>query len=90
MTAVAKTAAQAAVRAGSRAMSDSAGPKLHRAKDAWKVIEATRPVSHAHLCFEPPYSPVTSAIMVGGILCIGYGSMYFGMRHQQYKQGYWK
>ena len=31
-------------------MSESTGPKLHKAKDAWKTIHATRPVDpHPHV-----------------------------------------
>jgi hypothetical protein len=40
--------------------------------------------------FHPPYNKVTSAAMVLSILTLGYGSMYYGMSHQQKKQGYWK
>ena len=41
----------AATRIGTkRAMSDAAGPKMHKAKDAWKQIHATRPVDpHPHV-----------------------------------------
>ena len=40
--------------------------------------------------FEPPFNPMVVGPAVIGVLCTGYGMMYFGMRHQQYKQGYWK
>ena len=40
--------------------------------------------------FEPPYNPIVVTCGVIGVVCTGYGMMYFGMRHQQYKQGYWK
>eukprot|EP00970_Alexandrium_tamarense_P006616 scaffold1143_cov198-Alexandrium_tamarense.AAC.7 len=40
--------------------------------------------------FEPPFSPPVVGAAVVGVISIGYGLMYFGMRHQQYKQGYWK
>jgi hypothetical protein len=40
--------------------------------------------------FEPPYSTPVIAAFTVGIISAGYGMMYFGMRHQQYKQGYWK
>jgi hypothetical protein len=40
--------------------------------------------------FEPPYNGVVVGAAVVGVICTGYGLMYFGMRHQQYKQGYWK
>ena len=45
------TAARTASRLGARrAMSDAAGPKMHKAKDAWKVISETRPVDpHPHV-----------------------------------------
>ena len=48
---IANTAARSATRIGSRrAMSESTGPKLHKAKDAWKTINATRPVDpHPHV-----------------------------------------
>ena len=50
MTAVANTV-RVATRVGSRrAMSDSAGPKMHKAKDAWKEIKSTRPPEgHPHV-----------------------------------------
>lgn len=70
-------------------MSDA--PRMHKAKDVWKDMVATRPVDHhPHNVFEPPYSKVTAAVGILSILGLGYGSMYMGMRHQQYKQGYWK
>ena len=35
-----------------RAMSDAAGPKMHKAKDAWKQLESTRPPEgHPHVSF---------------------------------------
>jgi hypothetical protein len=40
--------------------------------------------------FHPPYNKVAAGAMVFSIVFLGYGSMYYGMRHQQYKQGYWK
>ena len=47
----ANTTARAVSRVGAkRAMSESAGPKMHKAKDAWKTINATRPVDpHPHV-----------------------------------------
>ena len=45
---------------------------------------------HAQTVFEPPYSTPVIAAFTIGIISTGYGMMYFGMRHQQYKQGYWK
>mmetsp|Transcript_15003 Transcript_15003/g.25451 ORF Transcript_15003/g.25451 Transcript_15003/m.25451 type:complete len:91 (-) Transcript_15003:108-380(-) len=69
----------------------SAAPKSHRAKDVWAELEATRPKEdHPHLVFHPPYDNVTVFIGVASCVLFGYGSMYYGMRHQQYKQGYWK
>ena len=48
---IANTIVRAASRAGARrAMSDAGGPKMHKAKDAWKTIHATRPVDpHPHV-----------------------------------------
>jgi hypothetical protein len=40
--------------------------------------------------FHPPYSKVTAAVGVLGVLTTGYGTMYYGLSHQQKKQGYWK
>eukprot|EP00558_Chaetoceros_sp_UNC1202_P014502 CAMPEP_0197233654 /NCGR_PEP_ID=MMETSP1429-20130617/1662_1 /TAXON_ID=49237 /ORGANISM="Chaetoceros sp., Strain UNC1202" /LENGTH=90 /DNA_ID=CAMNT_0042691947 /DNA_START=27 /DNA_END=296 /DNA_ORIENTATION=+ len=81
----------AATRMGTRrAMSDATGPKMHKAKDAWKQINATRPVDpHPHNVFHPPYNKATVAAGVLTVLSLGYGSMYYGMYHQQTKQGYW-
>eukprot|EP00548_Thalassiothrix_antarctica_P007754 CAMPEP_0194132302 /NCGR_PEP_ID=MMETSP0152-20130528/2806_1 /TAXON_ID=1049557 /ORGANISM="Thalassiothrix antarctica, Strain L6-D1" /LENGTH=88 /DNA_ID=CAMNT_0038827309 /DNA_START=33 /DNA_END=296 /DNA_ORIENTATION=- len=71
-----------------RSMSDA--PKMHKAKDVWASIEATRPKDdHPHNVFHPPYNKFVAAFLVGGVVVFGYGSMYMGMRHQQYKQGYW-
>mmetsp|Transcript_26703 Transcript_26703/g.37635 ORF Transcript_26703/g.37635 Transcript_26703/m.37635 type:complete len:89 (-) Transcript_26703:299-565(-) len=71
-----------------RSMSD--GPKMHKAS-AWQKLEATRPVDpHPHPVFEPPFNPVASGALVFGCVVAGYGVIYNGMRHQQYKQGYWK
>mmetsp|Transcript_15536 Transcript_15536/g.19714 ORF Transcript_15536/g.19714 Transcript_15536/m.19714 type:complete len:94 (-) Transcript_15536:334-615(-) len=91
---VLKNAVRTASRAGSkRAMmsTESTGPRMHKAKDAWKEIQATRPPEgHPHLVFHPPYNKATVAFGVLSVLTLGYGSMYSGMRHQQYKAGYWK
>ncbi|GFH46685.1 hypothetical protein CTEN210_03159 [Chaetoceros tenuissimus] len=86
----AKTTVSAVSRVGSRrAMSDA--PKLHTAKNSWKTINATRPVDpHPHNVFEPPYNKLTVGLMVVGVVCTGYGSMFYGLSHQQKKQGYWK
>ena len=50
-TMLSNTAARTVSRMGARrTMSDSAGPKMHKAKDAWKTINATRPVDpHPHV-----------------------------------------
>jgi hypothetical protein len=40
--------------------------------------------------FEGDYNKFVVGGMVLSVLTLGYGSMYFGMRHQQYKAGYWK
>jgi hypothetical protein len=48
----------------------------------------TVPVSQ--LVFTKPYDTGTVFLLVGSMLGIGVGSMVFGVRHQQYKQGYWK
>mmetsp|Transcript_11830 Transcript_11830/g.17941 ORF Transcript_11830/g.17941 Transcript_11830/m.17941 type:complete len:91 (-) Transcript_11830:351-623(-) len=89
---ISNTAARTASRMVSkRAMSSAGGPKLHKAKDAWQTIAATRPVDpHPHNVFHPPYNKVTVGCMIAGVLTAGYGSMYYGMWHQQKKQGYWK
>jgi hypothetical protein len=47
-------------------------------------------LSTLKLVFHPPYSKVTAAFGVITVVSLGYGAMYMGMRHQQYKQGYWK
>ena len=86
-------AARAAVRAASRRQMSTAAaaPKQHKAKDAWAELNKTRPPpGHDHTVFEPPFSTPVVAAGVVGVITTGYGLMYFGMRHQQYKQGYWK
>mmetsp|Transcript_5015 Transcript_5015/g.8981 ORF Transcript_5015/g.8981 Transcript_5015/m.8981 type:complete len:92 (+) Transcript_5015:76-351(+) len=91
MTMIASTALRNAARVGSRRQMSTAAPKTHKAKDAWVELQKTRPPpGHEHRVFEPPYSTPFVGAMVVGVLCTGYGMMYFGMRHQQYKQGYWK
>ncbi|KAL3809923.1 hypothetical protein ACHAXA_005337 [Cyclostephanos tholiformis] len=76
---------------GGRSMSTAAAPKFHKYKDAAPELMKTRPPpGHDHTVFEPPFSPPVVAASVIGVICSGYGMMYFGMRHQQYKQGYWK
>lgn len=40
--------------------------------------------------FEPPYNKLTVGLMVVGVVCTGYGTMFYGLSHQQKKQGYWK
>ncbi|KAL9191225.1 hypothetical protein ACHAXT_000931 [Thalassiosira profunda] len=82
----ARSAARAAAR---RPMSTAAAPKMHKAKDAWGKLPRPPP-GHDHAVFEPPYNPIVVTCGVIGVVCTGYGMMYFGMRHQQYKQGYWK
>mmetsp|Transcript_27939 Transcript_27939/g.43918 ORF Transcript_27939/g.43918 Transcript_27939/m.43918 type:complete len:90 (-) Transcript_27939:174-443(-) len=81
-----------AVRAATRRpMSTTSAPKMHKAKDTWGELVKTRPPpGHDHTVFEPPYSTPVIAAFTIGIISTGYGMMYFGMRHQQYKQGYWK
>ncbi len=48
---VLNNAVRTASRVGSRrTMSESAGPRMHKAKDAWKEIQATRPPEgHPHV-----------------------------------------
>mmetsp|Transcript_18138 Transcript_18138/g.24957 ORF Transcript_18138/g.24957 Transcript_18138/m.24957 type:complete len:93 (-) Transcript_18138:279-557(-) len=79
--------------AAKRAISSTAArsePKMHKAA-VFKQLEASRPVDpHPHPVFEPPYNKVVVAGAIIGVVTSGYGAMYFGMRHQQYKQGYWK
>jgi hypothetical protein len=44
------TAARTVSRLGARRSMSDAGPKMHKAKDAWKVIGETRPVDpHPHV-----------------------------------------
>jgi len=84
-------ASRAIVRSGKpRCMSTV--PRMHKAKDFWPQLkEQTRPHGHhEHLVFELPYDPPVAVGMIAGICIIGYGSIAFGLRHQQYKQGYWK
>mmetsp|Transcript_34022 Transcript_34022/g.72515 ORF Transcript_34022/g.72515 Transcript_34022/m.72515 type:complete len:100 (-) Transcript_34022:291-590(-) len=88
-------ARRAVVGAGGRrsasAATATAPPREHMAKDKWSELVASRPPpGHPHTVFEPPFSTPVVAGGVIGVLCTGYGLMYFGMRHQQYKQGYWK
>eukprot|EP01082_Thalassiosira_pseudonana_P011002 g10343.t1 g10343 contig4:1689771-1690398(-) len=84
-------AIRTAARATSRRQMSTASPKMHKAKDVWGELKATRPPEgHPHTVFEPPFSPPVVGAAVVGVISIGYGLMYFGMRHQQYKQGYWK
>merc|ERR1719491_1056571 len=74
-----------------RAASGTTGPRMHKAKDAWSELQTTRPpVGHPHNVFHPPYSKYTAAFGVISVVTLGYGSMFFGMSHQQKKQGYWK
>jgi hypothetical protein len=42
------------------------------------------------LVFELPYNPIVTTSMIIGVVAFGAGSMFFGVAHQQYKQGYWK
>ena len=42
------------------------------------------------LVFELPYNPIVTTSMIIGVVALGAGSMFFGVAHQQYKQGYWK
>eukprot|EP00559_Dactyliosolen_fragilissimus_P005729 CAMPEP_0184855268 /NCGR_PEP_ID=MMETSP0580-20130426/566_1 /TAXON_ID=1118495 /ORGANISM="Dactyliosolen fragilissimus" /LENGTH=91 /DNA_ID=CAMNT_0027349741 /DNA_START=39 /DNA_END=311 /DNA_ORIENTATION=+ len=73
-----------------RAMSQSAEPRMHKAKDVWVKIKETRPPEgHPHNVFHPPYNKVAAGVGVVSIVVTGYGTMYYGMSHQQYKQGYW-
>mmetsp|Transcript_4557 Transcript_4557/g.9003 ORF Transcript_4557/g.9003 Transcript_4557/m.9003 type:complete len:91 (+) Transcript_4557:139-411(+) len=89
---IANAALRNAARASSRRpMSSAAQPKMHKAKDVWSEIKATRPPEgHPHTVFEPPFSPPVVGAATVAVVGVGYGLMYFGMRHQQYKQGYWK
>ena len=85
------TAVRTVARAGTRRQMSTAAPKMHKAKDVWGELKATRPpAGHDHTVFEPPYNGAVVGAAVVGVICTGYGLMYFGMRHQQYKQGYWK
>ncbi|KAL7482209.1 hypothetical protein ACHAW6_007904 [Cyclotella cf. meneghiniana] len=128
------TALRSVARVSSKRPMSTVAPKMHKAKDVWGELKATRPPpGHDHInlnfeiecagrgggggggdncrrlavdcsyrerqlrvaqnhatVFEPPYSPVVVGAAVTTVLVTGYGLMYFGMRHQQYKQGYWK
>ncbi|KAL3775903.1 hypothetical protein HJC23_000333 [Cyclotella cryptica] len=126
------TAVRSVARVSSKRPMSTAAPKMHKAKDVWGELKATRPPAghdhvslddvrialrillmfpctypciilrlHSHLfhivficviqtVFEPPYNPFVVGAAVSTVLVTGYGLMYFGMRHQQYKQGYWK
>eukprot|EP00571_Detonula_confervacea_P017052 CAMPEP_0172309228 /NCGR_PEP_ID=MMETSP1058-20130122/9582_1 /TAXON_ID=83371 /ORGANISM="Detonula confervacea, Strain CCMP 353" /LENGTH=88 /DNA_ID=CAMNT_0013021813 /DNA_START=42 /DNA_END=308 /DNA_ORIENTATION=+ len=87
---IASTAVRNVARVGSR-RSMSTATKSHKYSDVAADLVKTRPPpGHAHTVFEPPFSPPVVAAGVIGVLCTGYGMMYYGMRHQQYKQGYWK
>mmetsp|Transcript_18636 Transcript_18636/g.17945 ORF Transcript_18636/g.17945 Transcript_18636/m.17945 type:complete len:94 (+) Transcript_18636:61-342(+) len=92
MTFVSSVVRNTVARNGARrAMSDTPGPRMHKAKDAWAQIKNTRPVDpHPHNVFHPPYNPVAAGVGVVTVIFLGYGFMHNGMRHQQYKQGYWK
>ena len=84
-------AVRTVARASSKRPMSTASPKMHKAKDVWGELKATRPPEgHPHTVFEPPYNPVVVGCAIAGVITTGYGLMYFGMRHQQYKQGYWK
>eukprot|EP00804_Cyclotella_cryptica_P023425 CCRYP_020856-RA/>CCRYP_020856-RA protein AED:0.10 eAED:0.10 QI:1250/1/1/1/0.5/0.33/3/1128/89 len=85
------TAVRSVARVSSKRPMSTAAPKMHKAKDVWGELKATRPpAGHDHTVFEPPYNPFVVGAAVSTVLVTGYGLMYFGMRHQQYKQGYWK
>lgn len=45
---------------------------------------------HEHLVFEGPYNPWVIGGWITFIVGGGAGVIVQGMRHQQYKQGYWK
>ncbi|KAL7546395.1 hypothetical protein ACHAWF_009730 [Thalassiosira exigua] len=89
---IAATALRNVARASSRRpMSTAAAPKIHKYQDVKAELAGTRPApGHDHTVFEPPFSVPVVAAGVVTVLSTGYGLMYFGMRHQQYKQGYWK
>eukprot|EP00429_Kryptoperidinium_foliaceum_P010284 CAMPEP_0176003774 /NCGR_PEP_ID=MMETSP0120_2-20121206/1348_1 /TAXON_ID=160619 /ORGANISM="Kryptoperidinium foliaceum, Strain CCMP 1326" /LENGTH=92 /DNA_ID=CAMNT_0017336429 /DNA_START=108 /DNA_END=386 /DNA_ORIENTATION=+ len=80
-----------ATLAGRRQMSTT--PKMHKASDKWAdFVKQRPPKSHVeeHLCFHPPYNgPAVAAGIFTGV-ALGYGTMGYGMAHQQYKQGFWK
>mmetsp|Transcript_18393 Transcript_18393/g.21216 ORF Transcript_18393/g.21216 Transcript_18393/m.21216 type:complete len:92 (+) Transcript_18393:67-342(+) len=91
MTVAINTVRTVATRVGSKRAMSSAGPRMHKAKDAWSELQTTRPPEgHPHNVFEPPYNKATAALGVLSVLGLGYGTMYFGLSHQQRKQGYWK
>jgi len=72
-------------------MSTATAPKIHKAKNVWSEFQKTRPPpGHEHTVFEPPYSTPVVGVAVVTVISAGYGMMYFAMRHQQRKGGYWK
>mmetsp|Transcript_25006 Transcript_25006/g.54519 ORF Transcript_25006/g.54519 Transcript_25006/m.54519 type:complete len:94 (+) Transcript_25006:73-354(+) len=67
----------------------SAEPKMHKAAE-WETIVKSRPEVHDHLVFEGDYPKLGIGLGVAAVVIAGYGTMAFGLAHQQYKQGYWK
>ena len=47
-------------------------------------------LAHVQLVFHPPYDKTAATLGVVACVLFGYGTMWYGMRHQMYKQGYWK
>merc|ERR1719253_2266295 len=84
---IGRIAARRAPSAAVRRMS-TAEPKMHKAKE-WQIIKDSRPKTHDHLVFEGDFPKLGIGLGVLAVLGAGYGSMYFGMWHQQTKQGYW-
>jgi hypothetical protein len=39
--------------------------------------------SFSQKVFHPPYNPVTILALIGGIVLTGWGTMSYGIRHQQ-------
>jgi len=55
-------------------------PRMHRAKDTWKLIQQTRPdPGHPHNVFHPPYNGFAVGLGILTVVGIGYGSIAFSV-----------
>lgn len=65
---ISNTAARTASRMGAKRVM-STGPRLHKAKDAWQSIEATRPVDpHPHVSLRRLMKICLSVVRSGTVL----------------------